>query len=426
MKETMTNNKSLLKNFHTENRLSGKRFALFLVLYEFSTYIANDMIMPGMIQVINEFHAPNSYVPTSLTAYLLGGGSLQIFLGPISDRYGRRKVMLFGSFFFLICSVLIGISNSIENFMIARFFQGMGLCFIGVVGYASIQEMFPEKEAVKLISWMAIVAVVAPMMGPLLGGVYTEYFHWRGIYGIIFVLALSAFFGLWKYMPETAHLRLSPENKPEKKPDLSGLPAFRLGLIFSNYKQILKNRKFLAGSLSIGILICPLLSWISISPILLIEHAHLSSLMFGVIQIPIFVGLIFGNLILQKLTNTMPLQRLLFFASLFIVTGLLSAGVAPLLFHDHYLSIIIPLSVYTIGLGIGSAPLNRLVLFSSSVPKGSVSAIISLFSMLMMSGATAAMSVIYKNQSNTAYGFFLCVLGLVFIPLVLFFQKEGL
>ena len=76
-------------------------YALFLVLYEFLTYIANDMIMPGMIKVIASFDGPESAIATSLTAYVLGGASLQLLLGPLSDRYGRRPVMLFGAFFSL-------------------------------------------------------------------------------------------------------------------------------------------------------------------------------------------------------------------------------------------------------------------------------------------------------------------------------------
>ena len=65
-------------------------FAAFLVLYEFLTYIANDMIMPGMIKVVESFHGTEAAIASSLTAYVLGGASLQLFLGPLSDRYGRR------------------------------------------------------------------------------------------------------------------------------------------------------------------------------------------------------------------------------------------------------------------------------------------------------------------------------------------------
>lgn len=79
-------------------------FACFLVLYEFLTYIANDMIMPGMINVVKSFNAPESIVATSLTVYVLGGASLQLILGPLSDAYGRRPMMLIGSCLFF-CSL---------------------------------------------------------------------------------------------------------------------------------------------------------------------------------------------------------------------------------------------------------------------------------------------------------------------------------
>ncbi|WP_269570055.1 MFS transporter [Legionella tunisiensis] len=83
------------------SRRQALYFASFLVLYQFLVYIANDMIMPGMLQVTTFFHAPESAIATSLTVYVLGGASLQLFLGPISDRFGRRPVMLAGALIFL-------------------------------------------------------------------------------------------------------------------------------------------------------------------------------------------------------------------------------------------------------------------------------------------------------------------------------------
>ena len=71
-------------------------FPLCLVLYEFSTYIGNDMIQPGMLAVVEQYQAVIDWVPTSMTAYLAGGMFLQWLLGPLSDRIGRRPVMLAG------------------------------------------------------------------------------------------------------------------------------------------------------------------------------------------------------------------------------------------------------------------------------------------------------------------------------------------
>ena len=87
-------------------------FPLCLVLYEFSTYIANDMIQPGMLAVVKEFNAGDEWVPTSMTAYLAGGMFLQWLLGPLSDRIGRRPVMLTGVIWFIVtCLATLLVQN---------------------------------------------------------------------------------------------------------------------------------------------------------------------------------------------------------------------------------------------------------------------------------------------------------------------------
>jgi len=124
------------------SRLSYRQwlFPLSLVLFEFATYIAHDMIQPGMLQVISDFSASADWVSTSLTAYLCGGILLQWLLGPLSDRLGRRPVLLTGVAFFTLTCFLTVFTQSIEQFILMRFLQGMSLCFIGAVGYAAIQE----------------------------------------------------------------------------------------------------------------------------------------------------------------------------------------------------------------------------------------------------------------------------------------------
>ena len=177
-------------------------FACFLVFYEFLTYIANDMIMPAMIDVVKSFNSPESTIATSLTMYILGGASLQLVLGPVSDAFGRRPSMLLGACLFFLFTLLIASSNSMNQFLIARFFQGMGLCFIGVIGYATIQELFAEMDAIRIIAIMANAAILAPLLGPLMGALVIHYTSWRWIFIMIAIGALIALWGLWRYMPE--------------------------------------------------------------------------------------------------------------------------------------------------------------------------------------------------------------------------------
>ncbi|MES2615561.1 MAG: MFS transporter [Bdellovibrionota bacterium] len=400
-------------------------FPIFFVLYEFTVYLANDMIMPGMLEVVKYFSASNTFVPVSLTAFLLGGASLQIILGPLSDRFGRRKVLLFGATYFLFATVFILISNSMEQFLYARFLQGMGLCFIGTVGYASIQELYEERKAIKIISLMAMISLIAPLAGPLLGGLYIQFFHWRGIFIIIGILALIALIGLFMYMPETVHLKLNSKNKPEKNADLSLLPKFNFLGCINNYILILKNTKFLLGAFAISLSAGPLIAWIAISPVILMEKAKLSSVYYGICQIPIFGALIFGNIILQKIIKKVQLNRIIYFGSFFIIFGLILCGILPIIFGESYFNIVIPFTIYCFGIALSNSTLTRLTLYSSPIAKGSVSAILSLISTLVYALSTYAMAFVYKNQSNVDFGLFCLFTGVIFTPVVvLFLIKE--
>jgi MFS transporter, DHA1 family, multidrug/chloramphenicol efflux transport protein len=409
--------------FHFNKKI-GYYFASFVVLFEFTVYLTNDMIMPGMPQVTKEFHADISYIPLSFTAYLLGGASLQLILGPLSDSLGRRKPMLLGALIFLICSLFLAQSSTIGEFIILRFFQGMGLCFIGVIGYSSIQEMFPEKEAVVLISIMSNISLVAPLLGPLLGGIYVEYFHWRGIFIITSILALISAVGLFLYMPETAHLRYSKNSKPEKKPDLSVLPKLSIHNICHVFTQILKNKVFLSGCIMAGLNAIPILTWIAISPIILMEKFKFSSAMFGVSQIPVFGGILIATLFVSKLVKIFKLTKIVHIGSILMLCAITFMGVSTLIFRDNALVLIIPMCIYGIGLGSYSASMFRLVLFSSSESKGSVASLFSIITALIFIMGTKSMEWIYHNQQNWAFALFSTASLFLAIPFRSYFLKH--
>jgi DHA1 family multidrug/chloramphenicol efflux transport protein-like MFS transporter len=399
-------------------------FPIFFVLFEFTVYLSNDMIMPGMIHVIHEFSVDNSYVPVSLTYFLLGGASLQILLGPVSDSIGRRKTLLFGNTSYLIATLFIIQANSIHEFLLGRFFQGMGLCYIGTIGYASIQEMYEERQAIRLISMMSMIALLAPLVGPLLGGIYSQYYPWRGIFIIIAILASISFIGLFLFMPETAHLRLSSSNKPEKYPNLSHLPKLNIRNLFQNYLLILKNKKFLIGAIGLSLTSSPLIAWIAVSPVILIKKAHLSAAIYGACQIPIFGAIMIGNLILQKIVKKSDLKKIILSGTLIIVIGLMMCGLLPIILGQNYIWLVIALTIYCFGLAISNATMTRLVLYSSNVAKGTVSAMYSMISTGSLAISTFCISLIYKSQNNIYFGIFCTCIGFIILPLCLQFIKN--
>ena len=388
-------------------RKQAYAFAVFLVLYEFLTYISNDMIMPGMIQVVKAFHAPESAIATSFTVYVLGGASLQLFLGPLSDCYGRRPVMLYGAFFFFVCTLFIAVSNSIDQFMAARFFQGMGLCFICVVGYATLQEMYAEMDAVRLISIMANVSVTAPLIGPLLGAIFVQYFSWRIIFVVIAVLALLAWWGLWRYMPE-------PVGQTKRDGDEIKAVALSYRVIMANYKQLLLNRTFMQSSIALGLLSLPCAAWIALSPVILVLDAKLTMVQYGLWQLPVFGAYIVGNVSLQWMTRHRSLKQLIWIGSFITLVGALLTFVLPICIGEYFYWLMPGLIVYFFGYGLAGAPLNRFALYSTHVAKGSASAVLSMLTMLILALGIEVATVMDIAHSTWLFGLGCALTGVVY------------
>lgn len=357
-------------------------FVFFLVLYEFSVYISNDMIMPAMIFVIQDFKVNENYIPSALSLYIFGGSCLQLFVGAFAEIYGKKKLLLCGIMFFIIGTAINGLALNIEQFLCARVIQGMGIAFISAIGYATIQETFAEKEAVKIISIMTSLSILAPLFGPIFGSIFLDFFHWRYINLIIMILAFISFIGLFFTFPhdkkETVHKNLFTHAS-------------------KTYFKIIKRKNYLYGVLAFTFAQLPLILWISISPILLITNAKLPLIEYGLLQFPVFGGFIIGVVLLQFLLKKYELHKIIKISALILTLGLSSSFFFSLLYPNSYLGIVYSLAFYAVGLGALSSPLFRLVLFISSDAKTSMTALFSFINMIILSFGIEILSSYIKN-----------------------------
>ena len=376
-------------------------FPLALVLFEFSVYLANDMILPGMPAVIHTFHSDIAYIPTAMTAYLLGGALLQWFLGPLSDRVGRRPVLLVGVLGFTVMCLATLLVTSIEQFFVLRVIQGMGLCFVTAVGYAAIQENFEEATAVKVMALMANIALIAPLIGPLAGAALVTIAPWQSIFVFIATLTLLSFFGLHRFMPKIASAS-------------SAKSPFSWAAVASDYCAVLSNRRFMMGTCAAAFVTLPLLIWISQAPMILMVKAHLSPIAFGLWQVPIFTGLIIGNFAVGPLVARMPIGRLVNIGVPFVLGGLCLAWVAMLIAPASYVWLVIGMTISALGSGISSAALTRLTLFSTPIAKGTVSAAFSMIMMLIFTLGMEGVALGYPYGGNLFFASIALIFGIVF------------
>lgn len=356
---------STLNNPTIRLSLATMMFPLALVLFEFSVYIGNDLVQPAMLAITKEFGVSSAWAPSSMSFYLLGGACVAWLVGPLSDRLGRKKVLLAGVVFFVITCLLILMTHNIESFLALRFVQGFGLSVIAAVGYAAIQETFEERDAIKVMALMANISLLAPLLGPVVGAFLIDHVSWHwGFIGIA-ILAFLSWFGLKAKMPE---VKVNTPKQP-------------LRYIWDDYKQVFKNKTFLALTFGLPMVAMPLMLWIALSPVMLVEELGLSSFEYGLAQFPVLGGLIVGNIVLIKLIDRLKLGTTVLIGLPLMLLGTLIVGLG-LVWREYFLyTVIIGMTLVSFGEGISFSVLYRFALMSSNVSKGTVAAAVSVLMM---------------------------------------------
>lgn len=234
---------------------------------------------------------------------------------------------------------------------------------------------------------MANVSLLAPLLGPVLGAFMIEHVSWHwGFIGIAF-LAFLSWFGLKAKMPD-------PQISRVKQP---------LSYIWDDFKEVLKNKRFVTLTMSLPTICMPLMLWIALSPVMLVEHLGLTSMQYGLAQIPVLGGLIAGNLVLLKIIDKMPLGHtvmravpLMFIGTLVIVAGLF--------IPDYFVHcLILGMTLISFGEGLSFSVIYRFALMSSEVSKGTVAAALSVLMMLSFFAVIELVRVIYEAYAIWGY-----------------------
>ncbi|UZE14905.1 MFS transporter [Pseudomonas sp. B21-053] len=385
-------------------------FCLAIAAFELLTYMASDLIMPAMLGVTEQLEASPGHVPYAFTLYLTGGVLLQWLVGPLSDHYGRRPLLLMGSgLFALACGAAYWVQG-IEVFNGLRLIQGTGLGFVIAVSYPALQEAFCEADAVRIMAWLGNIALLSPLFGPLLGSLLLQWLSWREMFLALGIAALAVWLALYSFMPHSHSAQSIAE-------------PFDLRATLRRYGLLLRNRPFVLSSLALGLMSLPLIAWIGLSPLLLIHGQGMSSLQYGLWQIPVFGAVILGNLLLDRLIARVALAQLIRYGLWPFCAGLVALLIVGLqgVSTDWLVSC---LALYAVGLGMSNAALYRLALFSSADSKGLVSAMIGMISISIMGGAGSVIAALGGGDSLESFAIIASIAGLAcLVPLQPFLRR---
>lgn len=187
------------------------------------------LMIPTLPALGRELAASAAAVQLVLTLYLIGVACGQLFLGPMSDRLGRRPVLLMGLVIYLLATVLAMLAPNIEALVVARIFQALGACSGLVLGRAIIRDVWPRDQAAAQLGLVMMGMTVAPMLAPLFGAWLQGWFGWRAALAPGLIFAPVLIWAVARHLPETLAARV----------EMAGIAG-----LLAAYAQALRDRRF--------------------------------------------------------------------------------------------------------------------------------------------------------------------------------------
>ena len=360
-------------------------FPMALILYDFAAYLSTDLIQPGIINVVRDFNADVSLAPAAVSLYLAGGMALQWLLGPLSDRIGRRPVLITGALIFTLACAATMFTTSMTQFLIARAIQGTSICFIATVGYVTVQEAFGQTKGIKLMAIITSIVLIAPIIGPLSGAALMHFMHWKVLFAIIAVM------GFISFVP------------------------FSAKSVLRDFRNVFCNRLFLFGAATISLSYIPMMSWVAVSPVILIDAGSLTTSQFAWTQVPVFGAVIVANAIVARFVKDPTEPRFIWRAVPIQLVGLSLLIVGNLLSPHVWLWSVLGTSLYAFGIGLIFPTLFRFTLFSNKLPKGTVSASLNMVILMVMSVSVEIGRWLWFNGGRLPFHLLAVVAGVIVV-----------
>lgn len=269
--------------------------ALLIAMVTFGP-VSIDIFLPSLPDMTRVFGTDVSHVQLTLSAFIAGFALAQLVLGPLSDRFGRRPVLLAGTGLYCAASLLCLCARSIETLILARLLQAFGACAGPVLSRAIIRDAFPKDQAARTMAVMASIMTVAPAIAPIAGGGLHALFDWRANFIVMTLFGLMLWLGVWFRLTET---NLRPDRH-----------ALRPDRMIVTYARLLRHRSFLRYTLSLAFTFAAMFSFISGGSFVLISVLGVAPGHFGFFFAMVVGGLLAGNLTTARMAHRVPPERM--------------------------------------------------------------------------------------------------------------------
>lgn len=299
--------------------------------------LALNIFMPSMPGLAADFNVPYGTVQLTLTLFLIGMAVCQLIYGPISDRVGRRPMLLGGFAVFVVASLMAAVAPTIEVLIAARLMQALGGAAGIVLARAMVRDVYDRAQAASVISYITMAFVVAPMVAPALGGFLDSHGGWRASFWLLTVLGAAVLLAAWFRLPETHVTRLAAGSAT--------------GLL-SGAASLFRQPRFRAYAATLSFTSAVFFAFLGGAPHIMVNVLGRTPVEYGLWFVIVSAGYMTGNFVSGRFTERIGLDRMILAGcSITLCGGALSfaAAINGLLIPA---TLFIPMSLAALGNGL--------------------------------------------------------------------------
>lgn len=304
--------------------------------------ITTDLYLPALPSIQTFFHTDVTIVQLTLSLYLVIFALCQLLYGPLSDRFGRRPIILAGTVIYLVGSVVCLLAANIETLIGGRILQAIGGCAGVVLARSMVRDIYGPSRSAKILSYMGTAMALAPALGPIIGGYLTVTYGWRACFAVLVGFGGLCVLGILMILQETNR---------HKDPD-----AIHPRQTLRNYTALLKNRRYSGYLLIVAFSYSGLFSFISGSSFIFIRVLGLTADQYGYCFAAAVGGYMAGTQIGGRLVNTTGIISIVGAGVLVSALSGISMLALALVPVNHVAAILAPMVFYMIGLGMTIPP----------------------------------------------------------------------
>lgn len=312
----LTNSVRIVLPLRAMNQRQRSSLILILGLLSAIGPFSIDMYLPGFPVIAASLQTAVDRVAYSLSSFFIGLCAGQLLVGPLLDRFGRKRPLCIGLMLYIIASIGCSLSTSVETLIAFRFLQALGCCVGMVAPGAIVRDVFPVEENARIFSLLILILGVSPILAPTVGSYIVSSFGWQVVFIVLAIVTtlilLLVIFRL-------------PESKKED-PTISLKPR----PILAGFAKVVKEPQFATYAFAGAIASAGLFAYLAGSPFVFMELYDVSEQQYGWIFAVIAAGLIgssqLNNVILKKYSSAQIIRVVLFTQSL--IGLLLVAGIA--------------------------------------------------------------------------------------------------